>query len=185
MLSTYFAATGFGWLSTKGPYEPRRATCERPETSRSTSRFFVLLVALAMGSLFGYRGNTIVIEGEGREHADPLRRLHWRSLVDTGELMPFSFTLDEFTARYEEDPGDQRGAPRDYDAAVSYRTPGDGPKTYDIRVNSPLVVDGTKVFLLNHGYAPRVTVRDGEGNVVLQGAVPFIPETASTWPPSA
>ena len=25
----------------------------------------VLLVALAMGSLFGYRGNTIVIEGEG------------------------------------------------------------------------------------------------------------------------
>jgi cytochrome c biogenesis protein len=137
----------------------------------------VLLAALAMGSLFGYRGNVIVTEGEG--FANTLTRYDDFSpgrLVDSGELLPFSFSLDEFTARYEETPGDQQGAPRDYEAAVTFqRSPADSPRAYDIRVNSPLVVDGTKVFLLNHGYAPRVTVRDGEGNIVLQGAVPFLP----------
>jgi cytochrome c biogenesis protein len=137
----------------------------------------VLLAALAMGSLFGYRGNVIVIEGEG--FANTLTRYDDFTpgrLVDSGELMPFSFTLDDFTARYEETPGEQQGAPRDYEAAVTFqRSPADSPETYDIKVNAPLVVDGTKVFLLNHGYAPRVTVRDGEGNIVLRGAVPFLP----------
>jgi cytochrome c biogenesis protein len=137
----------------------------------------VLLAALAMGSLFGYRGNAIVVEGEG--FANTLTRYDDFTpgrLVDSGELLPFSFTLDDFTARYEETPGDQQGAPRDYEASVTFqRTPSDDPEAYDIRVNSPLAIDGTKVFLLNHGYAPRVTVRDGEGNVVVQGAVPFLP----------
>ena len=137
----------------------------------------VLLAALAVGSLFGYRGNAIVVEGEG--FANTLTRYDDFTpgrLVDGGELLPFSFTLDDFTARYEETPGDQQGAPRDYEAAVTFqRTPADDPEAYDIRVNSPLAIDGTKVFLLNHGYAPRVTVRDGEANIVVRGAVPFLP----------
>src|SRR3712207_7544547 len=37
-----------------------------------------------------------------------------------------------------------------------------------IRPNEPLVVGGTKVFLLGNGYAPRFTVRDGTGQVVLR-----------------
>ena len=35
---------------------------------------------------------------------------------------------------------------------------------YDIRVNAPLVVDGTKVFLLNHCYRAARHRRDGEGH---------------------
>ena len=51
-----------------------------------------------MGSLFGYRGNAIVIEGEGfRQHADSLRHFTPGRLVAAGELLPFSFTLDDFT----------------------------------------------------------------------------------------
>ena len=44
----------------------------------------------------------------------------------------------------------------------------------DHQVNEPLRVGGTKVFLIGHGYAPHVTVRDGQGRVVLSaaGAVP-------------
>ncbi|NEE28567.1 cytochrome c biogenesis protein ResB, partial [Streptomyces sp. SID7982] len=41
--------------------------------------------------------------------------------------------------------------------------------------NEPLVVDGTKVYLIAHGYAPVVTVRDGKGKVVSKSAVPLLP----------
>ncbi len=42
-------------------------------------------------------------------------------------------------------------------------------------MNHPLIVDGTKVFLLGNGYAPVFTVRDGAGEVVFSGPVPFLP----------
>ena len=50
------------------------------------------------------------------------------------------------------------------------------PRPVTIQVNHPLVVGGTKVFLVGHGYAPRFTVRDGRGQVVFQDAVPFLPQ---------
>ncbi|SCF70900.1 cytochrome c biogenesis protein [Streptomyces sp. Ncost-T6T-2b] len=36
-------------------------------------------------------------------------------------------------------------------------------------------MDGTKVYLIAHGYAPVVTVRDGKGKVVSKSAVPLLP----------
>ena len=38
-------------------------------------------------------------------------------------------------------------------------------KHYDLRVNHPLTIGGTELFLIGHGYAPVVTVRDGDGNI--------------------
>ena len=44
------------------------------------------------------------------------------------------------------------------------------------QVNHPLVVDGTKVFLLGNGYAPVFTVRDSDGHGSCSPApVPFLP----------
>ncbi len=42
-------------------------------------------------------------------------------------------------------------------------------------MNHPLHAGGAKVTLGAHGYAPLVTVKDGEGNVVFTGPVPFLP----------
>jgi cytochrome c biogenesis protein len=51
--------------------------------------------------------------------------------------------------------------------------------SYSLTVNHPLVVDGVRVFLIGHGYAPEFRVTDGTGHVVFDGAVPFVPvETA-------
>lgn len=49
------------------------------------------------------------------------------------------------------------------------------PKKTVIKVNDPLVVDGTKVYLNAHGYAPVVSVRDGRGKEVYKAAVPLLP----------
>lgn len=70
----------------------------------------------------------------------------------------------------------QVGAPRDFQARMSYTSSPDAPqRSYDLRVNHPLKVDGVKVFLLGNGYAPVFTVRDKDGTVVSRGPVPFLP----------
>ena len=136
-----------------------------------------VLVAVALGSLYGYQGNVLVVEGRGfantRSQYDdftPGRRF------DPAGLRPFSFRLAEFSAEYEE-RGSQRGAARSFDAAVDYRTNPDGPqRRAHIKVNEPLRVGGAKVYLVGHGYAPVFTVRDGKGQEVYSGPTPFLPQ---------
>ena len=48
-----------------------------------------------------------------------------------------------------------------------------------VKVNEPLRVHGTDVYLLGNGYAPTITVRDPDGEVVFTDAVPFLPQDAN------
>ena len=45
-----------------------------------------------------------------------------------------------------------------------------------IKVNSPLTIGSTRIYLQANGYSPIVTVRDTAGDVVFQGPVPFLPQ---------
>jgi cytochrome c biogenesis protein len=136
----------------------------------------VLLFGVAAGQLYGFEGRVIVVEGAGfantRTAYDDFTPGPW---ADSGELEPFSFTLTDFSTTYET-TGPQRGTPRDFTAGIEYRpSPGSPPRRQDIKVNHPLTVDGTKVFLTGNGYAPRLTVRDGQDRVVSTGPVVFLP----------
>ncbi|MGW6455440.1 cytochrome c biogenesis protein ResB [Streptomyces sp. NPDC055078] len=135
----------------------------------------VMLVAFAAGQLFKSEGGKLIVEGGGFSNTltqyDDFKS---GSLYDMDDLTPFTFMLDGFTGTYEKD-GPQRGTPRTYEAAVTYSTPDGKEKKKVIEVNKPLVVDGTKVYLLAHGYAPVVTVRDGRDKIVFQDAVPLLP----------
>ncbi|UYQ63694.1 cytochrome c biogenesis protein ResB [Streptomyces peucetius] len=139
----------------------------------------VILVAFAMGVLFKSEGGKLVVEGDGFSNTltqyDDFKS---GSLFSPDELVPFSFTLDSFTGTYEKN-GPQRGTPRTFEAAVTW-SKGDGPeKKSVIEVNKPLNVDGTKIYLLEHGYAPVVTIRDGRGKVVISEPVPLLPIDAN------
>ncbi|MET8504781.1 cytochrome c biogenesis protein ResB [Streptomyces sp. NPDC004787] len=135
----------------------------------------VMLVAFALGQLLKSEGGKLIVEGDGFSNTltqyDDFKSGSWFS---SDELPPFSFTLDKFTGTYEKD-GPQRGTPRTFEADVTYSEPGGTPKKTAIRVNEPLKVGGSKVYLIAHGYAPVVTVRDGRGKLVYQGAVPLLP----------
>lgn len=136
----------------------------------------VLLFGVAAGSLFGFEGRVIVAEGGGFSNArSQYDEFTPGPLVDEAALTPFSFTLEDFSASFEL-TGPQRGSPRDFRADVQVvREPGTPPEATTIEVNSPLDVDGTKVFLTGNGYAPRVTVRDGSGTEVFTGPAVFLP----------
>ncbi|MFJ2560457.1 MULTISPECIES: cytochrome c biogenesis protein ResB [unclassified Streptomyces] len=136
----------------------------------------VMLLAFAAGQLYKSEGGKLVVEGDGFANTltqyDDFRS---GSLFDTNDLAPFSFRLDRFTGTYERS-GPQVGTPRTYQANIRYTDGADGAERKSvIKVNEPLVVDGSKVYLIGHGYAPVVTVRDGRGEVVFNGAVPLLP----------
>ncbi|MGH8867177.1 MAG: cytochrome c biogenesis protein ResB [Actinomycetes bacterium] len=133
------------------------------------------LVAVALGSFYGFQGRVVVAEGQGFANAvSQYDEFTPGRFFAPEDLEPFVVTLDEFSATFAQD-GEQRGAPRSFDADLTYQsTPTAEPRSYDLRVNHPLVIDGTKVFLVNHGYAPRFTVHDGAGDVVWSGPVPFL-----------
>ncbi|MDP9443445.1 MAG: cytochrome c biogenesis protein ResB [Actinomycetota bacterium] len=140
----------------------------------------VVLAGVAVGSLYGFSGNVLVVERQGFSNTLTQYDEFWPGArFDPDELAPFSFTVDDFAVRFEL-RGEQRGAPRAFAADLTYTTePGAPRRRHTLRVNHPLQIRGTSVFLVGHGYAPRVTVRDGRGDVAFSGPVPFLPEDAT------
>ncbi|MEU9441966.1 cytochrome c biogenesis protein ResB [Streptomyces sp. NPDC048304] len=136
----------------------------------------VLLVAFAWGQMYKSDGTKLVVEGDGFSNAlSQYDDFKSGSLFQNDDLVPFSFDLKKFTGTYEVN-GPNRGTPRTYQAKIDYSQGAYGKqKTTTIKVNSPLHIGDAKVYLVSHGYAPVITVRDGKGNVVYHDAVPLLP----------
>ena len=134
-----------------------------------------VLTGIALGGLFGYKGTVLVPEGSGFANVRSSYDVFSPSrLFADSNLPPFSFTLRKFNAAYE-----PNGAPRSFGATVDYRAdPGAAPRTYDIRPNHPLSVGGSDVYLVGHGYALRLQVRDAKGALLYDKVTPFLPDDA-------
>ncbi|MFJ4325932.1 cytochrome c biogenesis protein ResB [Streptomyces tricolor] len=136
----------------------------------------VLLVAFASGQLYKSEGNVLMVEGDGFSNTLPMYDdFKSGSLFETDDLVPFSFDLKDFRGTYEAS-GPNRGTPRTYEAKIRYSVGAYGKeKATTVKVNKPLEIDGSKVYLVSHGYAPVVTVRDGKGKVVFHAPVALLP----------
>ena len=139
-----------------------------------------LLVSIGLGGLFGYKANRLLVSGTSFANTvTALDEFHPGRLVSPGDLQPFTMTLNKFSASYVTS-GPLIGQPASFNAAVHYSAaPGSAVHSDTLSVNHPLTVDGVKVFLIGHGYAPMFRVTDGAGKVVFDGAVPFIPVETS------
>ncbi len=136
----------------------------------------LVLVGVAVGALYGYRGSAIVTEGDGFSNAlTQYDDFGSGALFNPGDLPPFSMQVDEVDAKFQMS-GPQRGAPRLFAARGEYEpSPDQNPRPFDITVNHPLQVGGTSVFLVGQGYAPVIKVTDAKGDVAFEDAVPFLP----------
>jgi len=140
-----------------------------------------VLVSVGIGGGFGYSGQKVIVEGDS--FANVL--LSYESFLpgrffDDGVLEPYRLSLDEFSAVYEQENPAARGQPVDFTASVTTYAPGATTGTpAEIKVNDPLRLGGNDIFLLGNGYAPIITVRDGEGNVAFSDAVPFLPQDSN------
>jgi cytochrome c biogenesis protein len=140
----------------------------------------VVLVGFALGGLLGYKGGVIVVNGQGfSNNLSQYDDFSPGALFGPDDLEPFSFTIDDFEVEFLRS-GEQAGMPTDFSADVTYtEAPGEPPRKHDLAVNHPLSLDGGSVFLVGHGYAPLITVRDGEGNVAYDGPAVFLPQDST------
>ena len=142
----------------------------------------VALVGFALGSLLGYKGGVIVMVDEDQGFTN-LPTFYDDfvpgSLFDPDGMEPFTFSIDDFEVEWlREGPG--AGTARGFVSQLRYRAePGAEERDYELRVNHPLSIGDTEVFLIGHGYAPDLTIRDGAGNVAYEGATVFLPEDPS------
>ncbi|MBP2707318.1 cytochrome c biogenesis protein ResB [Microbispora sp. RL4-1S] len=141
-----------------------------------------LLLAIGLGGLYGYRGNVLVVEGDGFANTvAAYDRFMPGQRVSAESLTPFSFTLKDFQASYVA-AGPKAGQPLDYSARLSVQdTPTAPPRDVDLKVNDPLDVDGTLTYLIGHGYAPTFRVTDGKGQVAYDGPVPCLADDQATY----
>ncbi|WP_231748643.1 cytochrome c biogenesis protein ResB [Mycobacterium sp. M26] len=120
-----------------------------------------LLVAIAVGKLFGYEGNVIVIAngGPGFCSASPAAFDSFRAgnNVDGTSLYPMCIKVNDFQARYL--PGGQATS---FASNIEYQAGQDLVtntwQPYRLEVNHPLRIGGDRVYLQGHGYAPTFTV---------------------------
>ena len=173
-------ATGDGWVA-----------AERGQLREAGNLLFhlsvlVVLLGFAIGSLFGYKGGVILVVGNGFSNTltqyddfDP------GSLFQASKMEPFCFTVHDFTVDWI-DSGPRQGMARGFQAPLTYRTSCQGDRStwspqrsYDLRVNHPLTIGGTQVFLIGHGYAPVITVRDAQGHKLYDGPTVFLPESSN------
>jgi cytochrome c biogenesis protein len=139
-----------------------------------------VLVAVGLGGGFGYTGQKVVVEGQSFVNVKGAYDSFTpgRFFTDAA-LQPYRLTLDRFSVVYEEHSIRAYGQPIDFTADVTTWLPGASGTKSTIKVNEPLDLGGTELYLLGNGYAPRITVRDGKGNIAFTADVPFLPQDAN------
>ncbi len=136
----------------------------------------LILIGISIGSLFGMRGDAIIVTGERFINlATSYDSLSYGKLTNERSLNTFSVRLNKFVAQY--DP--ITNSPLDYAAYVSIEDEAGNTTEEVIKVNSPLTFGSSRVYLQANGYAPVVTVRDEIGNVTFQGPVTFLPQDSN------
>lgn len=132
-----------------------------------------VLVAVAVSGLFGYSGQRVLVEGEtfvntlvGYDTFSP------GANFDSAQLSPYSVKLDKFEVKFDRESTAHYGQPIDFTATLTTKdSPSADAKTQTLKVNDPVSLGGTNVYLVGNGYAPVITVKDGEGKVAFQGPV--------------
>jgi cytochrome c biogenesis protein len=138
------------------------------------------LILIAIGKLYSYEGQLIIKQGSGFCN-EVLNYDSWKPgrLAAEGKVHPAPFCIDDltkFTATYTAE-----GEASEFRADVTYRPTLDAkPRKAAITVNHPLRLEGDRVYLINHGFAPTLTIRMPDGSVRHDTEV-FIATNATTF----
>jgi cytochrome c biogenesis protein len=142
-----------------------------------------LLVAIAVGKLFGFEGSVIVNADAGSASqfcsSSPTSYDNFRPglLVDGTGLAPFCVSIDKFAATYT-----STGQASSFVASIRYQSGAqlktDAWTSRALEVNDPLRLQGQRLYLLGHGYSPVFTVTYPDGSTQTQ-TQPFQPKDAA------
>ncbi|SDQ14448.1 cytochrome c biogenesis protein ResB [Leucobacter chromiiresistens] len=140
-----------------------------------------ILVTVLLSTGLNYTGDRVIVQGTTFVNSEsayssfsPGRNF------DRSSLTPYALSLDGFDVEYV-DPGlPGAGQAGNFAAHLSIREPGDDDSRAEtVRVNSPIEVNGDRIYLLGNGYAPMITIRNAAGDVVYQEPQPFLPQDSA------
>lgn len=136
-----------------------------------------VLLSVGLGGGFTYTGQTVIIEG--RTFVNSM--LDYTSFnpgrfVDENALEPYALTLDRFDVTYQPYGEQGSGQAGDFVANLTTQRAGEEPQPGEVRVNHPLEMAGDRIYLMGNGYAPTITIRDADGEIVYSESVPFLPQ---------
>ena len=139
-----------------------------------------MIIVVGIGSGLGFTGQKIVVEGQSFVNSLPsYNSFNPGRFFSTPQLQPFAIQVDRLRVKYETANPIARGTPLSYIADVTTRGPGAKVGHATISVNDPLSIGGTDVYLLGNGYAPTITVRNPQGQVVFRDSVPFLSQNSN------
>ena len=138
-----------------------------------------ILATLAVTGGYGWSGQRVIIEGQTFTNQlasyDSFNPGSW---FTEQQLEPYGVTLDSFTPEYTKDDVTDAWMPIDFTANVSVAE-GDTTRDVTLKVNEPLVAGNSQMYLLGNGFAPVITVRDPQGNVVFNQPVVFLSQDSN------
>ncbi|QPK83480.1 cytochrome c biogenesis protein ResB [Corynebacterium qintianiae] len=136
-----------------------------------------MILTFTAGRMVYYEGQVIVVTNSDSEHAVPVEQprefcntspsnfdvFRAGPLFDGTGLTPFCFVAHNFTADYL-NTGQANGFASDISFTTDLAAEREDWQDYTLRVNHPLRINGDRIYLQGHGFAPQVTVTwpDGE-----------------------
>jgi cytochrome c biogenesis protein len=134
----------------------------------------MILIAVGVGSLFGMKGDAILNVGDRFVNTPTsYDSLGFGKYQSENTMQPFAIQVVDFQAKY--DPA--TNSPLDYTLKVRVANPyGATPVEKTVKVNSPLKLGSTNVYLQANGYAPIVIVKDKSGKIIFNGPTTFLPQ---------
>lgn len=137
-----------------------------------------VLISVGIGGGLTYTGQTVIVEGDSFVNSIGLGYTSFNPgrFVDIDSLPPYALTLDSFDVSYVPAGEPGQGQAGDFAANLTISEPGGQAREGVARVNHPLELSGDRVYLMGNGYAPTITVRDADGEVVFREDVEFLPQ---------
>lgn len=177
-------SSGYRTVVHDGPRGEKSVSAERGYLRETGNLVFHvallgILVTVGIGGGFGWTAQRLVVQGDTSVNSQvSFDSISPGRFFSPTSLDPYSIRLDRLDVAYQTKGGPAQGQPLDYTAHVTTTEHGRRDNT-TIKVNTPLAIGGTDVYLLGNGYAPTITVRDPAGRTVFRESVPFLPQNAN------
>ena len=138
-----------------------------------------ILATLALAGGFGWNGQRVLVEGQTfTNQLSSYDTFHPGAWFAESNLDAYGLTLNDFTPEYVRDEAKGTWMPVDFTARLTV-TDDTGARDVTLKVNDPLAVGGSQVYLLGNGYAPVITITNGEGRVVFDQPVVFLSQDSN------
>lgn len=174
----YLKSRNFKVISTKNELRAEKGYLRETGNLFFHLSLIGVLIAVGLGGGLSYAGQRVLVEGETFVNNEASFDYFSPGLLfDKNNLEPFSLRLESFKTSYDFKNPNNYGKPMDFKATVTTKdSPTSSEAKGSIRVNEPLSVGGSKVYITGNGYAPEIVVRDKDGVVSFSGPVVFLPQ---------